>query len=61
VCYKYTAHFFKVDGSGPCDNTPCRQHPVWALPVPKDEIKGQLGAMQNKPFRDKILAAIDAF
>jgi hypothetical protein len=61
LCYKYTAHFFKVDGSGPCDNTPCRQHPVWALPVPKDEIKGQLVAMQNKPFRDKILAAIDAF
>jgi hypothetical protein len=61
LCYKYTAHFFKVDGSGPCDNTPCRQHPTWALPIPKDEIKGQLATMQNKPFRDKILAAIDAF
>jgi hypothetical protein len=61
LCFTHAAHFFKVVGCNPCTKTPCREHPDWTQPIPKEEIKKSLVAMQNKAFRDKIFAAVDAF
>ena len=61
LCFTHAAHFFKVVGCNPCTKSPCREHPDWTQPIPKEEIKKSLVAMQNKAFRDKIFAAVDAF